>query len=244
MTSGRILSIETMGLVDGPGIRVVIFFQGCSLRCKYCHNPDSWDMSGGELTDTDTLMDKIRRFRPYFERSGGGVTFSGGEPLLQKEFLLELLKACKAEGIHTCIDTAGVGDGDYDEILKYTDLVLFDVKALNFTEYKKLCGGDMNRADAFIDALAKNRVDTVVRQVVVPDVNDSEEYMQCLAEYIKQKLPTAVKVELLPYHKLGAHKYEKLGIPDPYRDKAAMDKDKTEALYEKYFKGIMEERKM
>ena len=244
MVKGRILSIETMGLVDGPGIRTVIFFQGCSLRCKYCHNPDSWDFLGGEVTDTETLMDKIRRFRPYFERSGGGVTFSGGEPLMQKEFLLELLKKCKSEGIHTCLDTAGIGDGDYDELLKFTDLVLFDVKALTSTEYKSLCGGDINKTQAFVDALARNRVDIVVRQVVVPEVNDSEEYMQRLADYIKCKLPTTIKVELLPFHKLGTHKYEKLGISDPYKDKDAMDKDKTEILYEKFFKDITKERMM
>lgn len=238
MVKGRILSVETMGLVDGPGIRTVIFLQGCSLRCKYCHNPDSWDMAGGEVVDSDTLMDKIRRFRPYFERSGGGVTFSGGEPLLQKYFLLDMLKKCKAEGIHTCIDTAGVGDGDYDELLKFTDLVLYDVKALDFTDYKKLCGGDIKRADAFLEALAKSGVDTVVRQVVIPDVNDDDNYMQSLADYIKSNIPTAISVELLPFHKLGAHKYDKLGMVDPYMDKHAMDKTKTRALYEKFFKGI------
>lgn len=243
MAKGRILSIETMGLVDGPGIRVVIFLQGCSLRCKYCHNPDSWDVSGGQIIDSDTLMDKIRRFRPYFERSGGGVTFSGGEPLLQKDFLLDMLKRCKAEGIHTCIDTAGVGDDDYDEILKYTDLVLFDVKALDFTEYKTLCGGNIKKTDAFVEALVRNRVATVVRQVVIPDVNDNDDYMQNLADYINNKIPTVVRVELLPFHKLGAHKYAKLGIIDPYKDKDAMDKVKTEALYVKFFKGIIKERK-
>ena len=235
--NGRILTIETMGLVDGPGIRTVVFLQGCPLRCKYCHNPESWDFSGGEEIEADALMKKILRFRPYFERSGGGVTFSGGEPLVQKHFLTEMLKKCKDAGIHTCIDTAGVGDGDYDEILSYTDLVLFDVKATNLTDYKNLCNGDIDKTKPFIDALAKKHIDTVVRQVVVPDVNDNDEYMRHLADYINKYIPTAVKVELLPFHKLGQHKYEKLGLAYPYGDKPAMDKEKTDALYAKYFKG-------
>ena len=137
MLKGRIHSIETMGLVDGPGIRVVVFMQGCALRCQYCHNPDTWSDKGEdnlELTPEE-LVNRIVRFRSYFERSGGGVTFSGGDPLRQPEFLKECLKLCKEKGIHTTLDTSGVGAGNYEEILKYTDLVLFDVKHLTAEGY-------------------------------------------------------------------------------------------------------------
>ena len=117
MAEGKIFKIESMGLVDGPGIRMVVFFQGCPLRCKFCHNPESHSFSGGQKVSTEELMKKILRFKPYFDRSGGGVTFSGGEPLVQDVFLLEMLKACKRENIHTCLDTSGVGKGNYKEIL-------------------------------------------------------------------------------------------------------------------------------
>ena len=138
MVKGRIHSIESMGLVDGPGIRVVVFFQGCALRCKYCHNPDTWSHNDGTEYTPEELVNKISRFRPYFENSGGGVTFSGGDPLRQPEFLLEVLKLCKQKGINTCLDTSGYGFGDYDEILKYTDIVLFDVKDITPEGYKNV----------------------------------------------------------------------------------------------------------
>ena len=125
--TGFLHSIESMGTVDGPGIRTVVFLQGCALRCQYCHNPDTWHAQGGQQITPEALVKKLRRFQPYYVRSGGGVTFSGGEPLLQPDFLAECLRLCRAEGIHTCIDTAGVGLGDYDAILQNTDLVLYDV---------------------------------------------------------------------------------------------------------------------
>lgn len=238
MTEGRILSIESMGLVDGPGIRTVIFFQGCALRCQFCHNPDSWATTGGETVSVDGLMKKIVRFRPYFERSGGGVTFSGGEPLLQKEFLLALLKECKREGVHTCLDTAGVGVGGYEEILSLCDLVLYDVKAVNQDAYRKICGASITETEKFQAALAKTGTPTIVRHVVMPTVNDSEEDMLALKAYVKERIPTATKIELLPYHLMGAHKYDKLGLPRPIPEIKAMDRDKTQRLWETYFKNL------
>ncbi|MBR5501321.1 MAG: pyruvate formate lyase-activating protein [Clostridia bacterium] len=235
MKSGRIRSVETMGLVDGPGIRTVIFLQGCHLRCKFCHNPESWAVNGGEEVDAETLFQKILRFRPYFERSGGGVTFSGGEPLLQPEFLLEMLKRCKTEGIHTCIDTAGVGLGQYDEILRYTDLVLYDVKALTEETYKTLCGRSIEETERFQEALRKAGTKTIVRQVVIPGWNDQDEYMAALKQYIESNIPTAISVELLPYHLLGVHKYKTLGLPEPMPGTEAMDKERVKELYQKYF---------
>lgn len=231
---GQIHSIESMGLVDGPGIRTVVFMQGCSLRCKFCHNCDSWDMQGGEQITADALMKRILRFRPYFERSGGGVTFTGGEPLLQPEFLLEMLKRCKSEGIHTCLDTAGAGLGDYDEILKYTDLVMFDVKATEANTFKSLCSAEMDRCKAFINALNTSKCSVRVRAVIIPGINDTEEYMHSLYDYIKKELPMTEEVELLPFHKMGAHKYASLGLDDPLANTPAMDKERTKEL-KKFF---------
>ncbi len=232
---GKILSIESMGLVDGPGIRTVVFFSGCALRCQFCHNPDSWNMQAGQLISSDEIIKKILRFRPYFARSGGGVTFSGGEPLLQKDFLIELLKGCKKEGIHTCLDTAGAGTGDYEEILSLTDLVLYDVKAISPEKYLQLCGRDIAETEKFQAALAKSGTPVTVRQVVIPDYNDSDEYMRRLAEYIQLRIPTTQKVELLPYHCLGEHKYKSLGIAYPLAGLPPMDTDKTKEFEKKYF---------
>lgn len=235
METGRIRSIETMGLVDGPGVRTVIFLQGCQLRCKFCHNPESWVMDGGEVMDSETLIRKILRFRPYFERSGGGVTFSGGEPLLQPDFLLEMLKRCKEEGIHTCIDTAGVGLGQYDEILQYTDLVLYDVKAIAPDAYKTLCGRMIEETERFQRALRSAGTKTIVRQVVIPGLNDQDAYMEELKHYIASNIPTAVDVELLPYHLLGVHKYKTLGLPEPMPGTEAMDRERVKELQKQHF---------
>ena len=234
---GRITSIESMGLVDGPGIRAVVFFAGCGIRCLFCHNPETWCPSGGEAYDSESVIKKLLRFKPYFER-GGGVTFSGGEPLLQPEFLLELLKKCRENRIHTCLDTAGVGHGDYDEILSYTDLVLYDVKAITDDGYRKICGGDIKKTEDFIKALKKNKTETIVRQVVIPGINDTDEYMASLREYIEKNIPTAKEVELLPYHTLGSHKYKKLGIPEPLADTPPMSVKKCSELWERHFKEI------
>jgi len=237
MAKGKILSIESMGLVDGPGIRTVVFFKGCPLRCLFCHNPDSWDMSDGSEISSDDLLKKILRFRPYFERSGGGVTFSGGEPLLQRDFLLEILKKCKEEKIHTCLDTSGVGVGGYDEILELCDLVLFDVKATDENSYKKMCQREMGECENFIEALKRVRPETIIRQVVVPGINDTDEYMKNLKIYIENEIPFYKDVELLPFHKMGEYKYKALGINPPLEKTDAMDKEKCEFFRKKYFGG-------
>ncbi len=237
MKTGRIFSVETMGLVDGPGIRTVIFMQGCCLRCKFCHNPESWDKNCGEIIDTHTLIKKIMRFKPYFQRSNGGVTFSGGEPLLQPEFLAEMLRLCKEMDIHTCIDTSGVGYGDYQDILANTDLILYDVKALDSEGYRYICGGNISDTERFLEAVRHSQTPVTVRQVVIPGINDNDNYMEKLKEYIAEKIPTAEKVELLPYHKLGVHKYTDIGIPYLFSTIEQMDKNTTEQLYRKHFEG-------
>ncbi|OOM13538.1 pyruvate formate-lyase-activating protein [Clostridium saccharobutylicum] len=235
MITGKIHSIESMGLVDGPGIRVVVFFQGCALRCKFCHNPDTWSPNGGEEYTPEQLVRKIERFKPYFEKSGGGVTFSGGDPLRQPEFLLEVLKLCKKKDINTCIDTAGYGFGEYGEILKYTDLVLFDIKHITREGYKNITSMEIDESLKFLEAMKKNNTKIWIRHVIVPGITDEEEHLKQLKEFV-DKIPNVEKVELLPYHLLGVNKYEGLGIKYPLEGVEAMDKETTK----KYQKEIFE----
>lgn len=234
MITGKIHSVESMGLVDGPGIRVVVFMQGCALRCKFCHNPDTWTPNGGEEFTPEELVKKIERFKPYFERSGGGVTFSGGDPLRQPEFLLETLKLCKAKGINTCLDTSGYGFGDYDEILKYTDLVLFDIKHFTREGYKNVTLMEIDESLKFLEAMKRNNTKMWIRHVVVPGLTDGEEHLRQLKEVI-DTIPNVEKVELLPYHLLGVNKYESLGFKYPLDGVEAMDKELLKKQYNEIF---------
>lgn len=229
MIKGNIHSIETMGLVDGPGIRVVVFFQGCALRCTFCHNPDTWAISGGESITPVELVDKIERYKTYFKNSGGGVTFSGGEPLLQPDFLIEVLKLCRERGIHTTIDTAGVGAGRYEEILRYVDLILFDVKHYNPKEYSEITGREVRESLKFLEIAQEMNVKMWIRHVVMPGVTDTVEDMQNLADFIKE-LKNVEKIELLPYHLLGTNKYEILNMEYKLEGMPAMDKAKAKEL--------------
>lgn len=227
---GFIHSVETMGLVDGPNIRVVIFMQGCSLRCLFCHNPDTWKKNMNRKMTSKEVVDLIRKYRSYIEL-GGGVTFSGGEPLVQSEFLLEMLKMCKKAGIHTCIDTSGTGYDInlIDEILKYTDLVILDIKAIDNESYKKITGKDMNMVNVFINKLKERNNKLWLRQVIVPTINDNLDYILKLKEYIKQ-FKNVEKIELLPYHTMGKEKYKKLKIKYKLDEIDDMDKDKCKAF--------------
>ena len=201
MITGKISSIETLGTLDGPGVRFVVFLQGCKLRCKYCHNPETWNIDADTETITPhELVEKVEKYKNYFGKDGG-VTFSGGEPLLQPEFLLECLKLCKEKNIHTCLDTAGVGFGNYTEILKYTDLVILDVKAVEESEYIELTGQPIKFFKEFL-----------IRQVIVPTINDDAEHILKLKEFAKN-IPNVEKIELLPYKTIGVHKYKELNIP-------------------------------
>ena len=228
MATGRIHSIESMGLVDGPGIRAVVFLQGCRLRCRYCHNPDTWNASGGEEISANALVERLCRFKPYF-KNGGGVTFSGGEPLLQKEFLVEALKKLKENGIHTCIDTAGVGEGDYSEILKYTDLVILDIKHKTADGYRAVTGCEMKEVGRFIKALKEAKTPIWLRHVVVPTLTDGEDHLAAMKEYMLS-FERVEKVEFLPYHVLGAHKYAALGMEYSLKGVPPADKTLTERL--------------
>ena len=225
---GHIDSIETLGLVDGPGIRVVVFLQGCPLRCLFCHNPETWTVDDKFLITPDELVRHIYKYRNYFG-TDGGVTFSGGEPLFQHDFLLECLKLCKKMGINTCLDTAGSCRG-YEDILKYVDLVIWDVKALENDAYHKMTGQDINTSLSFLKYCQDTGVKMWIRQVIVPGINDNVDYINKLKEFIKP-LKNVERVELLPYHLLGVSKYKQLGIPYRLDGVPAMDKGKCDELY-------------
>ncbi len=230
--TGYIHSVETMGLVDGPNIRIVIFMQGCPLRCSFCHNPDTWEKTSNLKMDAEEVVNEIRKYRPYIEM-GGGVTFSGGEPLLQSEFLLDMLKLCKKAGIHTCIDTSGTGYNKkyLDEILKYTDLVMLDVKAIDEESYKKITKRNMDMVNYFIERLKTSGNKLWIRQVIIPGINDTEEYILKLKEYIKQ-FDNLEKVEFLPYHTMGIEKYKKLNINYELSGVEDMNKERCKELEE------------
>lgn len=233
---GAVDSIETFGLVDGPGIRTVIFLSGCKLRCKYCHNPEMW-VKGKENMEVDELIEKIKRNKPYFKRNNGGVTFSGGEPLLQIDFLIESCKKLKNENIHIALDTAGVGIGRYEEILSLVDLVLLDIKHTNEDDYKDLTGQSMTEFYKFVESLNKSGKEVWIRQVIVPGLTDNEEYLINLNECLK-KIKNITRIDFLPYHKLGIEKYQKLNIPYPYHEKEEMDKENCKKLYEHFMNDI------
>lgn len=231
MIKGSVNSIETMGLVDGPGIRTVVFFNSCLLRCKYCHNPETWKMGNKNMT-VEELVGKVLRNKPYF-KNNGGVTFSGGEPLLQDEFLLECCKRLKEENIHIAIDTAGYTPNNVDEILKYVDLVLLDIKHTTKDGFKALTGGNKDIQDKFIEHLNKSDKKVWIRQVIVPGIMDNNEYLESLVKTIKN-IRNVERIDFLPYHKLGREKYITMGINYPLEDTPEMNKDKCTKLYDKF----------
>ncbi len=224
---GYISSLEPMGLVDGPGLRYVVFMQGCKLRCLYCHNPETWKLHDGQKITSEELMKKILRFKNYY--TNGGVTFSGGEPLLQNEFLIDILKKCKKKGLHTALDTSGVGVGNYIEILKYVDLVILDIKAIDEENYQKITGAKMKEFNMFLSTVKKLKKRLWLRSVIVPGLNDTEDYIVNLKNYI-HNIPNVEKVELLPYHLYGVDKYKELKIKYPLENIRPMDLDKLEKL--------------
>ncbi len=228
MIKGRIHSFESMGLLDGPGIRNVVFFQGCNLRCSYCHNPDTWKFNEGYESTPEELLSKILRYKSYF-KNGGGVTFSGGEPLMQPEFLIQCLKLCNENNIHTVIDTSGCGYSHHKEILEYTDLVLLDIKHITDDDFKSLTGVNKKLLDDFIISLNESDTKVWIRHVVVPNLTDSEEHIMKLAQIIKT-IKNVEKIELLPYHQLGQNKYDILKYDYKLKSTPAMDKDRCKEL--------------
>ena len=219
---GFIHSFESFGTVDGPGIRFVVFMQGCPMRCKYCHNPDTWRFGAGKKYTAADVFKEILKYKNYIK--SGGVTVSGGEPLLQSEFIAELFRLLKAEGIHTALDTSGVTfDKDNPQsvekhlsVLRYTDLVLLDIKHIDEDEHKALTGFSNKRMLDFAQFLSENGKKMWIRHVLVPDITDKDEYLQKLKQFISG-LKTVERVEVLPYHTMGEVKYEKLGLPYPLK---------------------------
>lgn len=232
MKMGCVDSIESFGLVDGPGIRTVVFLSGCKLRCKYCHNPEMWKMGKPNVRAED-LAKKILRNQPYFRRNQGGVTFSGGEPLLQSEFLIEVCKILKKEGIHIALDTAGVGNGDYEELLSYIDLVLLDIKHVAREGYQEITGMEIDDSLKFIDSLNKSGVPVWIRQVIVPGIMDHDSYLEKLS-LVLRNIQNIERIEFLPYHTMGKEKYKKLGISYPYEDLEEMNQEKCQKLYQQF----------
>lgn len=233
MAKGSVASIESFGLVDGPGIRTVVFLNGCKLRCKYCHNPEMWTLGKSNMTKEE-LLEKILRFKPYFKRNKGGVTFSGGEPLLQIDFLIETCKLLKEHDIHIALDTAGVGVGKYEQLLPYIDLVLFDVKYTTPDGFLYVTGNEDKEVYQFLKEVNKQKKEVWVRQVIVPGLMDNEKYLYSLKKYLETHIDCVTRVDFLPYHKLGSEKYEQLGIPNPYQDKKEMNEEICKALYQQF----------
>ena len=214
--TGVIHSFQSMGAVDGPGLRFVVFMQGCPLRCIYCHNPDTWG-TGGEVYPVSRVVEKIRRFKPYFQH-GGGVTVSGGEALSQREFVADLFRVLREEGIHTALDTSGIGNlKGAEQVLQHTDLVICDMKFPTEEAYKKYCKGTLAQVQSFLQLTQRMDVPLWIRHVVVPGMTDTEENVQQIVK-LAQEYSNLQKIELLPFHNMCISKYEALGIEFPLKD--------------------------
>lgn len=211
---GRVSSVQSMGAVDGPGLRYVVFLQGCPLRCKYCHNPETWEKSSGELRSAGELAETILRYRPYFG-DNGGATVSGGEPLLQPEFVTELFALLQKYGIHTALDTSAAGDLKKAEtVLKHTNLVLCDLKFPTEELYRAHCGGSLEHTLAFLRMTERMGIPLWVRHVVAPGLTDTPASMREIKR-LSEQFSNLEKIEWLPFKNICASKYENLGIPFP-----------------------------
>lgn len=204
-------SIETCGTVDGPGIRYVIFFQGCPLRCRYCHNPDTWQKGAGRAVELEELLLDIQKYRGYMKHSGGGVSATGGEPLLQADFVAALFERLRGMGIHTALDTSGyASEKSAQKVLAHTDLVLLDIKSFNPQTYKRLTGASLAPTLRFAAALSEAKIPVWLRYVLVPGLTDDLDEIRALAAYLKL-LKNIERIEILPFHKMGEYKWEALG---------------------------------
>ncbi len=226
--TGYVHSIQSLGTLDGPGVRAVIFTTGCPLRCIYCHNPDTWKTETGEIWSSSALAEKVLKLYPYIK--DGGVTFSGGEPCMQAKFITEVAKILKGAGLHIALDTSGAVDNeDTDKLLELIDLVLLDVKFTSSEAYKLNTGTDLERVLRFLSKLETLGKDVWIRHVVVPGINDTEENIRALSK-ILEPYGCIKKTELLPFRKLCLEKYEKLGIPFPLLDTPEMEQKRIAEL--------------
>lgn len=225
MIVGKIHSLQSLGTVDGPGIRFVVFMQGCNLRCGCCHNPDTWEMSGGTEYTPEQILQKVLRCKEYFGKTGG-ITISGGEPLLQSDFCRELFTLCKREGINTCLDTSGsVLNDSVKKLLEVTDRVLLDIKFTNDTDYLEYTGCGIEKPLEFLTYLQAQKIPVTLRQVIIPTLTDNEENIKML-KAIADRHPMVDKIELLPFRKICQTKYDNMNLefrfgnlPEPTQDK-------------------------
>ncbi|MDX5569417.1 pyruvate formate-lyase-activating protein [Streptomyces sp. ID05-04B] len=232
--TGRIHSWDLSTGVDGPGTRFVLFLSGCPLRCLYCANPDTWHLRDGERRTVDEVMAEIEKYRPFIATAGGGVTLTGGEALLQPTFTAGVFRRCKELGLHTALDTSGfLGARATDELLADTDLVLLDIKSFDIRTYRKLTGQDLSPTLDFATRLDRLGVPVWIRYVLVPGWTDDPAAVDGLGAFLAG-LANVDRVDVLPFHKLGAHKYDALGIPFPLRDTATPDPDLTERVREQF----------
>lgn len=245
--TGFIHSIESFGTVDGPGIRLVVFMQGCPMRCLYCHNPDTWELSGGTEMSVDDIIKQYEASQSFY--TNGGITVTGGEPLLQIDFVTELFEAARKKGIHTCLDTAGITFirqnkellNQFNRILASTSLVMLDLKQINPEDHKTLTGHSNDRILDFAAYLNEWKIPTWIRHVVVPGLTDNAAALYQLGRFIG-KLACVRALDVLPYHDMGKGKYEQLGMEYPLKDVPAMTKEGALAAKRVILKGIRDQR--
>lgn len=245
---GNIHSIESFGTVDGPGVRLVVFFQGCPLRCLYCHNPDTWAMTGGTDTSVTQIMTLYEKNRSFYNT--GGITATGGEPLMQMEFLTELFTEATNRGIHTCLDTSGITfrpDNEqvlerFDKLLSVTDLVMLDIKHINPTQHQKLCKQPLDSVLAFARYLDERAIPVWIRHVVVPGITYEQSALKQLGTFIGS-LNNVKALDVLPYHNMGQVKYDNLGIEYPLKDVKPLDKEQALAARQVILQAMRDVRK-
>lgn len=240
--TGQIHSVESCGTVDGPGIRFVIFTQGCPLHCLYCHNPDSRTTHGGRTVTVDAMVKEVQKYRSYMRYSGGGLTISGGEPLMQPEFVAAVFKNCQELGIHTALDTSGHAHLEIAKnVIEYTDLVLLDIKSYNPSTYQKVTHVDLKPTLDMAEYLNVIHKPTWIRFVLVPGLTDDAENIEGLAKFIAT-LDNVEKLEILPFHQMGAYKWEELGYDYQLKTTPAATKDDVEramSLFSQYVPSLV-----
>ncbi len=245
--SGRIHSLESFGTVDGPGTRFVVFVQGCPMRCAYCHNPDTWSMTGGKIMEVSEIIEQYERNKSFYTK--GGLTVTGGEPLMQPDFVIELFTECKKRNIHTCLDSSGIAfkpDNKVfvekmDRLMPLTDLVMLDIKHIDPIKHKELTSQPNEGILAFAQYLSDKNVDMWIRHVVVPGLTDDPKYLFQLGYFIGG-LRNLKALDVLPYHTMGAVKYEKLGIDYKLKGVPAMTQDQAIECKKHIIEGIKKRR--
>lgn len=243
---GYIHSTESCGTVDGPGIRFVVFMQGCPLRCKYCHNPDTWNVNTGSMMSIEEIMESYNHKKDFYKN--GGITVTGGEPLMQMEFVTALFKECKKKNIHTCLDTSGVTytkekEDIFDDLLQYTDLVMLDIKHIDSFGHKQLTGVDNDMILEFARYLDRKNIPVWIRHVVVPTITQNEDFLYRLGQFIGT-LHNVKALDVLPYHDMGKVKYEELKMIYPLEGVKPLDKEDAIIARDFILKGMKDIREI